>query len=154
SSSDWLTNLFLYTFIFGLIFTVASLLLSGVHIGGFGHSHTGSIGHGHIHIGGHSIHFGGHAGGAGHTGHVGGAGHTGQAGHVGGASHGSVHSAATHDSIGHKADLHVGGHHSSDPDGGLDTLGIFNMPTIMAFITWFGGAGYIFSRALPVGDFV
>jgi membrane protein implicated in regulation of membrane protease activity len=64
-----------------------------------------------------------------------------------------VHTAGSHNTIGHKADVHLGGHHA-DADGGVDTLGIFNMPTIMAFITWFGGAGYIFSRALPVGDFV
>ena len=51
SGSDWLTNLFLYTFVFGLIFTVVSLLLGGVHIGSFGaHGYVGHIHIGHVHI--------------------------------------------------------------------------------------------------------
>lgn len=120
SSSDWLANLFLYTFIFGLIFTVVSLLLGGVHIGGFG-------GHGHV-------------------------GHVGDAGGVG---DGHVHIGAGHDSIGHKADIHVGGHHSGNGDtSGTDSIGVLNMPTIMAFLTWFGGAGYIFSRTFPFGGVI
>ena len=30
----------------------------------------------------------------------------------------------------------------------VDGPGLLNMPTIMAFLTWFGGAGYIFTRTL------
>jgi membrane protein implicated in regulation of membrane protease activity len=110
TGSDWLTNLFLYIFAFGLVFTVVSLLLGAVHIGSMGHIHLGGAGHGH----------------AGHVGHMG------------------------HEGLGHKADVHLGGHHSNG-DSAVDALGPLNMPTIMAFITWFGGAGYIFSRALPFG---
>ena len=113
--SDWLTNLFLYTFIFGVIFTVVSLLLGGVHIGGVGHSHIGGAGHGHFHL-----HFGG--------------------GHGG---------------VGHKADIHVGGHDAGNSDAsGADGIGVLNTPTIMAFLTWFGGAGYIFSKTLGFASFV
>src|SRR5438045_1705789 len=120
SGSDWLTNLFLYTFIFGLLFTVISLLLGGVHIGGGGHIHIGS---GHVHIGGI---------GHGHVDHVG---HVAHVGPAGGSGHGHVHVGGSNESVGHSADVHIGGHHASDADGGLDTLGILNMPTIMAFIT-------------------
>ena len=28
---------------------------------------------------------------------------------------------------------------------------MFNIPTIMAFLTWFGGAGYLFTRTLGLG---
>ena len=34
---------------------------------------------------------------------------------------------------------------------GSMTAGLLNMPTIMAFLTWFGGAGYIFTRTLGLG---
>ena len=143
SGSDWLTNLFLYTFVFGLVFTVVSLLLGTVHIGGAGHGHF-SLGHWHIgHIG--------HAGHAGHIGHVGDVGHV---GHVGDVGHGPAHAGGSHTTLADKTDLHLGGHAPSNGDTGVDALSVLNMPTIMAFVTWFGGAGYIFSRALPFGDFV
>jgi membrane protein implicated in regulation of membrane protease activity len=120
SGSDWLANLFLYTFVFGLIFTVVSLLLGGVHIGSFG-------------------------GGHGHVGHFGGLGH----------GHGHVHIGGGHDGIGHKADIHVGGNHSGNGDtSSTDGIGVLNMPTIMAFLTWFGGAGYIFSRTLGFSNLI
>src|SRR5690242_17715545 len=84
--SDWLANLFLSTFLFGLIFTVVSVAL-------------------------------GFAGGA-HVGH------------------------AQHD-----IDIHLG--HSGEADqGGHDGPGILNMPTMMAFITWFGGIGYLLRDSL------
>ena len=48
---------------------------------------------------------------------------------------------------------HIGG--NGGVDVGHDTshsaLGVLNMPTILAFITWFGGAGYLFRQALGVG---
>lgn len=99
--SDWLANLFLGIFLFGLIFTAASLLLGFSHIGG---------------VGGHGA--SGHAGGgAGHAVHMDVAGH-----HV-------------------NLDVHDIDGHAELP--GHDGPGIFNMPTIMAFLTWFGGIGYI-----------
>lgn len=85
---EWLVNIFLYIFLFGLIFTIVSLVL------GF----TNGIG----------LDLGGDA----------------------------------------DVDLDAG----SDADGsGSDGPGVLNMPTITAFLTWFGGAGYIFSRSLNLG---
>ena len=100
--SDWLTNVFLFTFLFGLLFTVVSLVLGVTHVGGLdsGHNVHVHVGHGDTHIG--------HAGHAAHDGH--------------------------------------GGAEAEGP-------GMLNMPTIMAFLTWFGGAGYIFSRTFGWGGF-
>lgn len=132
--SDWLANVFLFTFLFGLVFTVVSMLLGVV-----GGGHLGALGghHGGIHIGGHQgVHIGGHDGG-----HIG--------GHQAGA-HGAAHAAGAdqHSNLGH-ADIHFGGHDAGHEDAvGLDGPGLLNMPTIMAFLTWFGGAGYIFTRSL------
>lgn len=51
---DWLANLFLFLFLFGLLFTVASLLLGIGHVGGV-HASSGG-GHGlHIDVGGHHV---------------------------------------------------------------------------------------------------
>lgn len=75
--SDGLANFFIFVFLFGLIFTVASLLLGFAHVGGPDGGHLGAGGHG---VGGHQLQL--------------------------------------------------------------------NMPTIMAFLTWFGGAGYIFRQSL------
>jgi len=105
-TSDWLANMFLITFLFGIVFTVVSLLLGVGHAGG--------------EVGGHTIHL---------------------------------------DLPGHHADfdIHLGshaahGHGHGDHGGGPDDgPGLLNMPTIMAFLTWFGGAGYIFTRTLGLG---
>jgi hypothetical protein len=118
--SDWLANLFLSIFLFGLIFTVVSVAM-------------GFAGGGHV---GHA----GHAGDAGHAGHMGHDGHTGHAGHVG---HGQ-----------HDIDVHVGGHSAEAEHAGHDGPGILNMPTIMAFITWFGGIGYILRNSLLFNGWV
>ena len=99
SSSDWLSNLFVFVFLFGLVFTTASLVLGFAGSGG-----------------GHEAHFGG----------------------------------------GHDVDIHVGNHHvhvgshegTHNGHGAHDSPGILNMPTIMAFLTWFGGAGYIFRHSM------
>ena len=108
SSSDWLSNLFMFVFLFGLVFTMASLVLGFVGgVGGHGHH----IGGGHdidIHINGHHVNMGGHEG---------------------------VH----------------GGH----GDHGIhDGPGILNMPTLMAFLTWFGGAGYIFRQSMGWNGYI
>jgi membrane protein implicated in regulation of membrane protease activity len=111
--SDWLANLFLGVFFFGLIFTAVSLLLGFSHIGGLD--------------GGHAVGHAGHAGGHGLNLDV--AGH-----HV----HVDTH------------DLHT---HAELPDH--DGPGFFNMPTIMAFLTWFGGVGYILRNSWALnGAFV
>lgn len=61
--SDWLANLFLSFFLFGLIFTVASLLLGwvggGADLGGHGaHVDTGAVGAPHADTGTHAAHSG------------------------------------------------------------------------------------------------
>jgi len=106
---DALANLFLFIFLFGLIFTIASLALSFIGLGGAHSGHAGSVGGHGIHInlpGPHDIHIGGHA------------------------AHGGAHA-----------------------DAG-DGPGIFNMPTMMAFITWFGGVGYILRDSLGWSGYV
>ena len=93
--SDWLSNIFLFTFHFGLVFTVVSMLLGvvgGGHLGGLGGHHGG------IHIGGHDgVHIGGHDG-----------------AHIGGHHAGAGHQAAAdqHSNLGH-ADIHFGGHNAA-----------------------------------------
>jgi len=101
---DALANLFLFIFLFGLIFTVASLALSFIGVGGAHSGHAGSVG-------GHGIH---------------------------------INLPGSHD-------IHIGGHAAH---GGGDGPGIFNMPTMMAFITWFGGVGYILRDSLGWSGFV
>ena len=95
-SPDWLVNLFLYTFLFGLVFTIISLALGVSHVAGF------DLGGGDVDV---------------------------------------------------DMDVGVGGDGSSGDAGG-DGPGVLNMPTIMAFVTWFGGAGYIFTRTLGTGPFI
>ncbi len=46
---DWLQNLYLFAFLFGLVFTVASLVLGavdfgGIHLSGHGHGDLGGDG--------------------------------------------------------------------------------------------------------------
>ena len=120
-NSDWLANMFLIVFLFGVVFTVVSLLLGVGHAGG---GHVGG------HVGGHTIHFdlpGHHADFDIHLGGEQGAAH--------GNGHGAAHAPA----------------HGGHVDGLHDGPGFLNMPTIMAFITWFGGAGYVFTRTLGLG---
>jgi hypothetical protein len=102
--SDWLANIFLFTFLFGLVFTVVSVFMGATHLGGAeaGHDVQADFGHDIGHDVGHGV---------GHD--------------------------ASHD-IGHG-------------DGGAGGPSVLNMPTIMAFLTWFGGAGYIFTRTLGLG---
>ena len=128
--SDWLANLFLSIFVFGLIFTVVSVAMGFAGGGHVGHAgHAGDAGHA------------GHMGDAGHAGHAGGAGH----GHAGGAGH------AGHGQ--HDIDIHLG--HSGEADqGGHDGPGILNMPTMMAFITWFGGIGYLLRSSLLFNGYI
>lgn len=119
--SDWLANLFLSFFFFGLIFTIASVILGFVGGGHAGHVAHGDGGH---MMGGHDVNVGGH--------HV----HVNLPGH-------------------HDIDIHVGGHdHDLEHGGSHDGPGILNMPTIMAFITWFGGIGYILRQSLSLNGYL
>ena len=98
TGSDWLSNLFMFVFLFGLVFTTASLVLGFV---------GGGVGDGPDFDGGHNI------------------------------------------------DVHIGGHQGAHSDNGAhDGPGILNMPTIMAFLTWFGGAGYIFRQSMGWNGYV
>lgn len=122
--SDWLANLFLSFFLFGLIFTIASVVLGFVGGGHAGHAHGDSGGIGHGAHGAHVDTGGGH--------HV----HVPLPGH-------------------HDVDIHVGGHnHDLEHGGSHDGPGILNMPTIMAFITWFGGVGFILRQSLSLNGYV
>ena len=132
---SWLSDAFLTIFLFGLIFTLVSLVLGLSHIGGL------HLGHGH----------GAHAHGGGHV-HIGGHGHAAHAGPAHGGHSGAAHShAGSHGSSRVHADFHIGSHKAAHVTDGNEGPGVLNMPTIMAFVTWFGGAGYIFTRTLGVG---
>ena len=98
--SEWLANIFLFTFLFGLIFTVVSLAMGATHMGGLDFGHDASL------------------------------------------------------DIGHDAGADAAGHAHSHSDGGVDGPSLFNIPTIMAFLTWFGGAGYIFTRTIGLNPFL
>jgi len=112
--SDWLANIFLFTFLFGLVFTVVSLFLGASHVGGMDAGHDGGLD-------------------LGHDGNF-------DVGHDGSFDVG-------HPDIGHADAAHADGGAHGGPS-------IFNLPTIMAFLTWFGGAGYIFTRTLGVGTLI
>jgi hypothetical protein len=56
---------------------------------------------------------------------------------------GAVGDAGGHDAGGHDAGGHGGGGHH-----GLDLLGFLNVSTMLAFIGWFGGAGYLVRNGL------
>jgi membrane protein implicated in regulation of membrane protease activity len=106
--ADPLTATFLSMFLFGLIFSVASLLL------GAGHEHVHlpggeGAGHGHGHAGHHGI--GGHAAG------------------------GAPGVGATH--------VHGDGGAADVPDPRAGVPSPINLSTIMIFITWFGGVGFL-----------
>jgi len=100
---DWLANIFLFTFLFGLVFTVVSLFLGAGHMGGLDAGHDGGL----------------------------------DLGHDAGLD-------AGHADLGHADVGHADG-------GGHIGPSVLNLPTIMAFLTWFGGAGYIFTKSLGVG---
>lgn len=99
--ADPLTATFLSMFLFGLIFSVASLLLGA--------------GHEHFHLPG------GEGAGHGHTGHGAGAAHAG-----GAVAHG-----------------HGDGGAADVPAPRVGAPSPINLSTIMIFITWFGGVGFL-----------
>ncbi len=118
---DGLAAFFLVCFFIGLLFTVASFFLGfghgadGVHAGGGDHHGHLSIDHPHLHGGGHHVHLDGSHTGAG-------------SGDVHGPAGGPAESAAPRA----PATAHA--------DGGPSPL---NLSTIMAFLTWFGGVGFM-----------
>jgi hypothetical protein len=102
-NTGWLANIFLFTFLFGLVFTVVSVFLGASHMGGAD--------------AGHNL--------------------------------GDAHVDAAHADAGHVDVVHP--YMGSEDGGGHSGPSVFNMPTIMAFLTWFGGAGYLFTRTLGLG---
>ncbi len=138
SSPEWLTNLYLGCFVFGLIFTAISAFFS------FGHM-TGHIDLPHVD--------GGHDAGL-HVPHVHVDGPHVEAPHVDlphphvDAGHGGL------DGHGHAvAPVHAGETvgvpvRTQPVDRGTsqETISPLNMPTILAAITWFGGVGYVLTR--------
>jgi len=66
-----------------------------------------------------------------------------------GAAH--VHVGAHAPQVGHN--LHVGHAYSAHPghgNAGAESISPFNMATILAFLTWFGGAGYVLTEYFSI----
>ena len=118
---DWLTSVYLGCFIFGLIFTVASFLL-----GGLDHFSVG----GHVDMGGDANLHLSHAGGT----HLPTAAHTHTPAHI-------------------QTPTHPSGPHTDHPQprSYKESLGWFNFSALVVFLTWVGGAGFIF-KSLQVAD--
>lgn len=127
---DGVAAFFLVCFFIGLLFTVISFFLGVGHSPGGAHAGHGGGHHDGLHLGhlplsgsGHHMHVeAGHAGG--------GPGHAGAA-----ASHGVTlgHGAAAAEASAAKVAVSSAG----------DAPSPLNLSTVMAFLTWFGGAGYI-----------
>lgn len=155
---DWLANLYLGCFIFGLILTVVSTFFSVSSMGGMHGGHV-DAGHGpHLDVGhGHAPHLDvGH----GHGPHVD-VGH----GHAPDIDLGHGHGHAAHvdtGPLGHGHAPHINGHAHAGSHAGAPPMlsdetarrnverpsspGWTNMPTILAAITWFGGVGYLLTQ--------
>lgn len=122
-------SVFLACFIFGALFTVTSVVLglagSGLHELHWGHFGHAGLGNGTGHAG--------HGGGAAHMPHGHHLGDLGQAAKGGPGSHAP---GSSHVQAGSRADLDqaVGIHHG---------LPLLNASSILAFLTWFGAAGYL-----------
>lgn len=122
--ADWLANVFLGCFLFGLIFTALSLLLNVTDLNGAAPGNPGAQ-HivGHLGQGSHGPHVGHGPAPAAHGGH---------------AAHGPAHT-PTHT---HPHSTH---HNAAEQVGAIGPL---NLPTILAGLTWFGGAGYLLRTLL------
>src|ERR1700687_5667809 len=121
-------SIFLACFVFGALFTVASVVL-------------GFAGHGAAHIG-HSLgHLGGN-GGAAHIGH-GGAAHIGHGGATDVGQGGAAH--VGHGHIGHDAATagHSHGVHGEVPHSENTTLPWLNASSAVGALTWFGGGWHV-----------
>ena len=110
-------TLFLVCFLFGALFTLVSVLIGA--IGSFGHGHDAQLGH------------------HGQIGHDTQLGHDAQLGHVPLTGH--SHGPAVDQGTGH---VHQAAHHGA----GHQMVPIFNVSSLLAFLTWFGAAGYLLTR--------
>ncbi len=113
--SDWLANLYMGCFLFGVIFTSLSLVLGLGHFGGDASGAHADVGALHADAGVHADPGALHADAGAHS------------------LDGGQHAGAGHDP--------GVAHHGA----GLSPL---NLPTILAGVTWFGGAGYILRSVL------
>ena len=140
---DWLANLYLGCFIFGLILTVVSTFFSVSSMGGMHGGHV-AAGHGPHLDAGHAPHLDvGHAAPHLDVGH-------GQAAHVDTGPLG--HGQAPHSS----GQAHAGSRAGAPPmlsdeqrrrnPERPSSPGWTNMPTILAALTWFGGVGYLLTQ--------
>jgi membrane protein implicated in regulation of membrane protease activity len=89
-------------------------------------------------------------------------------GHFGGGMHDVSHDLGhaghlPHDlgHAGHGPDFHAGDHghaggeaHGPNLSEQIEGLSPLNLPTILSFLTWFGGAGYIFQSTMHLGPIV
>lgn len=142
---DPYSAVFLICFLVGVIFVVASALMGITtdlaHFPGLHHGHIGGVSNGQG-TAGHGADGAGHASDVGH-GHVGASdfGH----GHAGATDLGHGHAGGAH--VGHapggadSAAAHPGGH--ADSVRQTVTASPFNLMTLMAFLAWFGGTGYV-----------
>jgi hypothetical protein len=130
---DWLTNLYLGCFIFGLIFTALSATLSFVHMpGGPDLPHASPV---HT-VGAHIPHVDIHVG----HGHMAGHGAADGHGHTAGVP---LHAGTTGDAPVPTRPVDLGARQ--------ERVSWFNMPTLLAGITWFGGVGYLLATNVPLG---
>ncbi len=126
--SDWLANVYMGCFLFGLIFSAVSLFLSVGHMGSGGHAGHDSGG---LHLFDMIVDA------------LDGPGHH-------GVGHGVSHTPATHGHTPSQGHAHAHGL----GDEPLGSLSPFNMPTLLAGLTWFGGMGYIFRTTLGLDGLV
>jgi hypothetical protein len=130
---DWLQGVFLGAFVFGVLFTLVSVLL------GLGHGVLDGlhlpIGHGGLHGEFHGGNLGGHLGG-----HGGGAGL--EAGHAGPGLHSGDAASLGHGQAGPAG---AGEHAGAGQQNGAQGLKVspWNLTALTAFIAWFGGVGYL-----------
>lgn len=132
-ATDPLSLLFIFSFLFGLLFLIATAFL-------------GSSGLGH-HIGGHHIHIGGHTAGhhaAPHV-HI----HAGHAGHTNAGHTQAAHNGQAGQKVGTPAPATAQAHGSF-----LSFLGYINPLSLAIFLVGFGFFGYVFHNstalALPI----
>lgn len=116
---DPFSAFFLICFLLGVVFVLASAVMGATqdlgHLPGIPHIHAGDLGH----AGNGS----GHVGDLGHAGDVGAHAHVGDFGHA------------------HADGGMAAGHAEAAPPA--TSASPLNLMTVMAFLTWFGGAGYI-----------
>lgn len=136
---DGFAFFYLFLFFVGLLFVIVSALMgfghdlahvTGIHLPGVGHGDSTNLGHDLGHNIGHANHAGDFSGHVGHTSDIGHASQTANASGAGAHADATMHPA-------HSTD---GSHEAAKVTSSASP---FNLMTLMTFLTWFGGAGYI-----------